>query len=159
MAANPAEAAPRTGNLRARPALRRVVRRPSRLARTPRRRQALERHGVLERHDLDIDLAHRLASPDLSPTTVLHVTDADATAFRALRRGGMYDVLTVDRSGSASVPSRAEARRLNDADLVLIGSVGALRETRRRYPFLAAKTALFRAPADFSPHDAARLDE
>jgi glycosyltransferase involved in cell wall biosynthesis len=131
--------------------------RPAWLA-LPAAADALEQHGVLETDDLGLDLARRLASPVQSPMMVLHATSAASPALRAFRREGKYDVLTVDLSASPSVPTRAEARRLSEADLVLIGSVGVLRETRRRYPFLAAKTAIFRTPADFGAHDVAQAN-
>jgi glycosyltransferase involved in cell wall biosynthesis len=160
MAVDSAETEARPGSVGAAPlCVKWFGARPAWLA-LPAAADALERHGVLETNGRghDLDLARRLASSKPSPMMVLHATSAAGPALYALRREDTYDVVTVDLSASPSVPSRAEARRLNEADLVLIGSVGALRETRRRYPFLAAKTAIFRTPADFAAQDAAQAN-
>jgi glycosyltransferase involved in cell wall biosynthesis len=156
MAVNPAQAVVRSEGLgRAQICVEWLGPRPAWLA-LPAAADALSAHGVLETNDLSRDLARRLVSPERTPTTVLHATEAALSQLRSLRREAVYDVVTIDLSASPSLPSRAEARRLADADLLLIGSVGALRETRRRYPFLAAKAALFHTPTDFAAHDAAR---
>lgn len=115
--------------------------------------EALAAYAVIEQDDLDRDLA-RLAAHELAPTKVLHVSGVALPELRALRHEGAYDVLAADLSDVDTVPSRADARRLAGANLLLVGSVAALREIRRRYPFLATRTALFRIPVDFASQDA-----
>jgi glycosyltransferase involved in cell wall biosynthesis len=131
-------------------------RRPSWLA-LPEARDALDEEGVLESVELDRDLARRAApSEETAAPTILHATAGSSRAGRMFREQGIYDALVIDLSTRQSLPGRGEARRLGEADLVLVGSVFALRETRRRYPFLATRTALFRPPVDLATHDAAR---
>jgi glycosyltransferase involved in cell wall biosynthesis len=155
MAVNPAEAETRSESFGLTPlSVEWLGARPTWLG-LPAATETLKANAVLESGDLDSDLKRRLISPEQARAKVLHAAGIAVPDLRALRRERTYDVLTVDLSNMQSLPSRTEARRLADADLLLIGSLAALREMRRRYPFLAAKTALFRTPLDFAAYDAA----
>lgn len=123
----------------------------------PEATAALDEAGVIESAELDRDLARRVASREAPPTTILHATGDVSRAVRSFRNEDAYGALAVDLSASQSPLNRAEARRLSATDLLLVGTIAALRETRRRYPFLAAKTAVFRTPVDLAAHDAARV--
>jgi glycosyltransferase involved in cell wall biosynthesis len=81
---------------------------------------------------------------------VVHVTRGAATSIRQIRRDARSLPLVVDLGGETHVLPDDAVRIAREADRTLVGSLGALREVRRREPTLTDRTSLFRAPLDLT---------
>jgi glycosyltransferase involved in cell wall biosynthesis len=90
--------------------------------------------------------------PRHASASIVHVTDDELRAVRTWRDRCGADALVLDLTHRDSGLSRSDARRAASADMVLVGSLTSLRETRRRYPALIAKTALLRIPLDLGAY-------
>lgn len=116
---------------------------------------ALQYAGVVHGDGLDTELARRARSFGERLPAVAHVGVDEIRNIRSHRERHADAAVVLDLSGVERPPGRMDARRAARADLILIGSLVALREIRRRYPQLGPRTTLFRPPLDLHAHDAA----
>lgn len=101
------------------------------------------------------ELAARVADP-----AVIHVAESGWKDVQGLRTALPGSAVVLDLSANGErADSRSAEKRAADSDLVLFGSLAQLREFRRRYPSLAARTALLRQPIDltrYAPYEELR---
>jgi glycosyltransferase involved in cell wall biosynthesis len=126
----------------------------------PRSTETLLRVGFVGERQAWLSL--EAAKPNLEPieafdarprgavqVDVVHVAAQQLDAIRSVRRAWPDAAVVADLTGSDALRlGRSARRRLEDADLMLVGSLMELRELRRRQPSLAARSRLLREPVD-----------
>lgn len=83
-------------------------------------------------------------------TDVVHVARGALRSIRSIRSEAGNQPVVVDLGGEGHILRDDAVRVARQADWSLVGSLGALREMRRREPALTSRTSLFRTPLDLA---------